>query len=69
MATTELTWYGGYRGVRWNADNMLHLVADDGLTFCKIGAGLRPATRGDATRCSFCIVCTERAQDARRDVA
>ena len=69
MKTTQsLTWYGGYVGARSSADNRLHLLRDDGATFCNISAGLRTATRREANA-EWCHSCNERAQAVRRDAA
>lgn len=69
MTTTQtLTWYGGYIGARWNGDNRLHLLRDDGATFCNITTGLRQTTRRDCN-VEWCHTCNERAQEVRRDVA
>ena len=64
-ATSEtFTWFGGKAGVRWNGDSRLHLVAPDGLTYCRIRNGLRPVTRREANSPSqrWCVSCLERGQ-------
>lgn len=67
--TKTLTWYGGYGGARWNGDNRLHLLRDDGSTFCAIAVGLRPVTRARDCDVDWCHTCNTRAQDERRDVS
>jgi hypothetical protein len=69
MTKTEtLTWYGGFAGARWNADSRLHLLRDDGSTFCNIKTGLRPVTRRECD-VEWCHACNAGAQRVRRDVA
>lgn len=65
---TEIAWFGGYAGAIEIKTHLLHLVKDNGDTFCgcrKILTAATPLNLGKAMWCDFCV---HAAQEVRRDV-
>lgn len=64
----EIAWFGGYRGAIAIETNLLHLVQDDGTTFCREPGILADATRRNLGNIAWCDVCVRECQKVRRDV-
>ena len=68
MAAERPSWFGGYRGAIAFETGLLHLVQDDGTTFCLNPGILAAATDRSLGNVSWCDVCVRECQKVRRDV-
>lgn len=64
----EVAWFGGYPGAIAIETRLLHLVQDDGTTFCRDPGILADATTQNLGNVMWCDVCVRECQKVRRDV-
>lgn len=64
----ELLWFGGYKGAVAIETRLLHLLRDDGMTFCANPGILASATKRSIHNVAWCDVCVSEGQKVRRDV-
>lgn len=64
----ELRWFGGYKGAVAIETRLLHLLGDDGTTFCANPGILADATKRSIHNAAWCDVCVRECQKVRRDV-